>query len=62
MLGGILSEWAMGVPEKDLSLRVEPLAAAPFYMDYAPKLRLRYFRYADTRAARREGAELPPHA
>lgn len=62
MLGGILAEWAMGVPESDLSLRVEPLEAAPFYMDYAPKLRLRYFRYSDTRAARREGADLPPHA
>ncbi len=57
MLGGILSEWAMGVPEKDLSLRVEPLAAAPFYMDYAPKLRLRYFRYAEH--ARARGARAP---
>ncbi|MCB4769109.1 FAD-binding oxidoreductase [Ancylobacter sp. Lp-2] len=62
MLGGILAEWALGVPEKDLALKVEPLKAAPFYMNYAPKLRLRYFRHQDTRAARREGAELPPHA
>ncbi|GAB4066429.1 FAD-binding oxidoreductase [Ancylobacter sonchi] len=62
MLGGILAEWALGVPEKDLALKVEPLKAAPLYMEYAPKLRLRYFRHQDTRAARREGAELPPHA
>lgn len=62
MLGGILSEWALGVPEQDLALRVEPLKTAPFYMEYAPKLRLRYFRVQDGRAARREGAELPPHA
>ncbi|QIB34618.1 NAD(P)/FAD-dependent oxidoreductase [Ancylobacter pratisalsi] len=62
MLGGILAEWALGVPESELSLKVEPMKAAPFYMDYAPKLRLRYFRLQDGRAARREGAELPPHA
>ncbi|MCX8997271.1 FAD-binding oxidoreductase [Rhizobiaceae bacterium BDR2-2] len=62
MLGGILSEWALGTPEKDLSLRMEPLHRASFFMSVAPKLRLRYFRYQDTRAARKEGAVLPPHA
>ncbi|MBS7542166.1 NAD(P)/FAD-dependent oxidoreductase [Ancylobacter oerskovii] len=62
MLGGILAEWALGVPEKDLALKVEPLKPAPFYMSYAPKLRLRYFRHQDTRAAQREGADIPPHA
>lgn len=62
MLGGILSEWALGTPEKDLSLRMEPLHRASFVMSIAPKLRLRYFRYQDTRAARKEGAVLPPHA
>lgn len=62
MLGGILAEWAMGVPERDLSLKIEPLTRAPLYMEYAPSLRLRYFRHTDTRAARREGVELPPHA
>ncbi len=62
MLGGILGEWAMGVPEKDLSLRVEPLKAAPFYMDYGPKLSLRWFRARDWLAAKTGGAALPPHA
>jgi glycine/D-amino acid oxidase-like deaminating enzyme len=62
MLGGILSEWALGMPEKDLSLRVEPLKAAPFYMDYGPKLSLRYFRAKDWLAARTSGSPLPPHA
>ena len=62
MLGGILSEWALGVLEKDLSLKMEPLHKAPFFMSIAPKLRLRYFRCQDTRAARKEGVALPPHA
>jgi glycine/D-amino acid oxidase-like deaminating enzyme len=62
MLGGILSEWALGLPEKDLSLPVEPLKAAPFYMSYGPKLTLRYFRAKDWLAAKTSGAPLPPHA
>lgn len=62
MLGGILSEWALGVPEKDLSLKMEPLHKAPFFMSFAPQMRLRYFRYQDGRAAKKEGATLPPHA
>lgn len=62
MLGGILSEWALGVPDKDLSLKLEPLHRAQFYMGFGPKLRLRYFRSQENRAARREGAVLPPHA
>lgn len=62
MLGGILSEWAMGVPEKELSLKVEPLAAAPLYMSFAPQLMLRYYRYTDRKAAIWDGADLPPHA
>ena len=41
MLGGILSEWALDVPEKDLSLKIEPLHKAPFYMSYGPQLTLR---------------------
>ena len=62
MLGGILSEWALDTPEDQLDLKIEPLHKAPFFMSFAPKMRLRYFRYQDARAARREGAELPPHA
>src|SRR5437667_135352 len=34
MLGGILGEWAKGVPEKDLSLKPEPLRRAPFFMSF----------------------------
>ncbi|MCE7027183.1 NAD(P)/FAD-dependent oxidoreductase [Jiella avicenniae] len=62
MLGGILSEWAMDVPEKDLSLRLEPLRAAPFYMAFGPQLSLRYHRAKEWLSARRSGSPLPPHA
>ncbi|WP_152047810.1 NAD(P)/FAD-dependent oxidoreductase [Aureimonas psammosilenae] len=63
MLGSILSEWALGVPERELSLRVEPLREAPLYMLFAPQLSLRYHRALDNFAARRRGSEaLPPHA
>lgn len=62
MLGGILSEWALGLPEKDLSLKVEPLRAAPFYMSFGPQATLRYYRVRDWALTRRDGAELPPHA
>ncbi|MEO9338411.1 FAD-binding oxidoreductase [Mesorhizobium sp. SB112] len=62
MLGGILSEWAMGVPEQDLSLKVEPLRAAPFYMSFGPQLSLRYYRVADWIRTKRDRVPLPPHA
>jgi glycine/D-amino acid oxidase-like deaminating enzyme len=62
MLGEVLAEWAMDVPEKDLSLKVEPLHKAPYYMNYAPQLTLRYYRVRDWLLAKRDGAELPPHA
>jgi YD repeat-containing protein len=62
MLGGILSEWAKGVPQPDLSLKLEPLKAAPFYMNYGPQLTLRYYRVSDWIKTRLEGASLPPHA
>ena len=62
MLGGILSEWALGAPEKDLSLRVEPLAAAPFYMKFGPPLTLRYYRVSDWVRTKLAGNSLPPHA
>ncbi|GES49503.1 oxidoreductase [Rhizobium sp. NBRC 114257] len=62
MLGGILSEWARGVPEKDLSLKLEPLSAAPFYMNYGPKLTLRYYRISDWIKTKLADVPLPPHA
>jgi len=62
MLGGILSEWAMGMPDHELSLKPEPLHKAPFYMSFAPQMQLRYFRLSDNRATRQEGAVIPPHA
>lgn len=61
MLGGILSEWALDVPEKDLSLKVEPLHKAPFYMNYGPQLTLRYYRAVDWVRTRMDGTPLPPH-
>jgi len=62
MLGGILSEWALGIPDKDLALRIEPFSAAPFYMNFGPQLTLRYYRTADWIRTKLAGAELPPHA
>lgn len=62
MLGGILSDWALGMPEADLDLRVEPLHRAPLWMSVAPALKLRQMRLSDNLAARRSGASLPPHA
>ena len=62
MLGGILSEWALGFPEKDLSLKIEPLHKAPLYMSCGPSLTLRYYRAADWVRSKLDGAPLPPHA
>ncbi|WP_444542173.1 NAD(P)/FAD-dependent oxidoreductase [Aureimonas endophytica] len=62
MLGSILSEWALGVPEADLALKVEPLREAPFYMRFGPQLSLRWHRLKDNLATRRDGMALPPHA
>ncbi len=62
MLGGILSEWALGVPDRDLALKLEPLTAAPFYMHFGPQLTLRYYRVRDWLTAKRDRAALPPHA
>lgn len=62
MLGGILSDWALGVPEPDLDLRVEPLHHAPLWMTVAPVLKLRQMRITDNLTTRLAGAPLPPHA
>jgi glycine/D-amino acid oxidase-like deaminating enzyme len=62
MLGGILSEWALGVPDRDLALKLEPLTAAPFYMNFGPQLTLRYYRVRDWLTTKRDRAALPPHA
>ncbi len=62
MLGGILSDWAMGVPEADLDLRLEPLSSQPLYMNFAPQAALRGYRLRDRLRATRQGAPLPPHA
>ena len=62
MMGTVLAEWAKGLPEKDLALKPERMAAAPAYMKIMPRLFQSYFRWRDNRAARRDGTELPPHA
>ncbi len=62
MLGSILSEWALGKPENGLALKLEPLKSAPFYMNFAPALTLRYYRLRDNIATRLAGRELLPHA
>ncbi|WP_180900555.1 NAD(P)/FAD-dependent oxidoreductase [Martelella soudanensis] len=61
MLGGILSDWAMGVGEQDLDLRAEPLQKAPWWMDYGPNYKLREMRFVDNVMSRRGDVELPPH-
>lgn len=62
MLGSILSEWALGKPENELALKLEPLTEAPFYMSFGPAMTLRYYRIRDNIAAKLSGAPLPPHA
>ncbi|MHB2266060.1 NAD(P)/FAD-dependent oxidoreductase [Aliihoeflea sp. PC F10.4] len=62
MLGGILSDWAKGMPEADLDLKFEPLHRAPAWMALAPALKLRQMRHYDNLAARLAGDALPPHA
>ncbi len=62
MLGSILSEWALGKPQNELALKLEPLTAAPFYMNFGPALTLRYYRLRDNLQTRFSGADLPPHA
>lgn len=61
MLGGILSDWAMGKPEQDLDLRIERLHRAPWWMDYGPSYKLREMRAVDNFMSKRGGVELPPH-
>ena len=62
MLGGILSEWALGVAPAQLALKLEPLKTAPFYMSFGPQLSLRYYRASDWVKAKFNGSALPPHA
>lgn len=62
MLGGILSDWAKGMADADLDLRIEPLHRAPLWMSLAPALKLRQMRLSDNLATRRAGISLPPHA
>jgi glycine/D-amino acid oxidase-like deaminating enzyme len=62
MIGGILADWAMGVPEGDLDLRLEPLSRQPLYMSFAPQAALRGYRLRDKIRATLQGAPLPPHA
>ncbi|MBW6418549.1 FAD-binding oxidoreductase [Celeribacter sp. PS-C1] len=62
MIGGILSDWALGVSETDLDLRIEPLSKQPLYMNFAPQAALRGYRLRDGLRAARQRAPLPPHA
>ena len=60
MLGGILADWAEGVPEKDLALPVESLKRAPFYMSFGPALKLYWDRVHEGAASIMDRSELPP--
>ena len=59
MMGTVLSEWAMGAKPADLALPLEPLRRAPFYMAFAPRLFLSWYRFRDQRLARAGGANPP---
>lgn len=61
VVGEILAEWVNGVRDADLSLKLEPLAAEPFYMGFAPQLALRYYRVRDWVRSKRAGIPTPPH-
>jgi hypothetical protein len=62
MIGGILSDWAMGVAEQDLDLKLEPLSRQPLYMSLAPQAALRSYRMRDNLRAKIQKAPLPPFA
>jgi glycine/D-amino acid oxidase-like deaminating enzyme len=60
MMGTVLAEWALGAKPEDLALPLEPLRSAPFYMGFAPRLFLAWYRFNDRRLARAGGAMPPP--
>ncbi len=61
MMGTVLADWALGVPPSDLTLPIEPLKPAPFYMKFAPRALLPYYRFRDQMAARKGGMRPPPY-
>ncbi|MFZ1428230.1 MAG: FAD-binding oxidoreductase [Geminicoccaceae bacterium] len=61
MMGGVLCDWAMGVPQQDLTLPLEPLKSVPLYMKFVPRMFLAATRWQDQRVARREGVNPPPY-
>ena len=61
MMGTVLCDWAMGVPQQDLTLPLEPLKSAPLYMKFVPRMFLAATRWQDQRVARREGVNPPPY-
>ena len=62
MLGGILAEWALDVPEQDLSINIEPLPQSTAIHELRAGLTLRCYLAADGVRSKLEGAPLPPHA
>ena len=61
MMGGVLCDWAMGVPQQDLTLPLEPLKSVPLYMKFVPRMFLAATRWQDQRVAQREGVNPPPY-
>ena len=60
ILGEILSDWARGVPERELALPCEALRAAPLFMTIGPRLSLRHAHWRDRLTAWRDGVASPP--
>lgn len=61
MMGTVLAEWATGTPAAELALPLEPLARAPAYMGFAPRLFLAWSRFRDARLARAGGVRAPTY-
>lgn len=61
IIGDVMADWALGAPEADLALPLEPLRAAPRYMGVAPRLALRWRAMRDRMAEIVERAPSPPH-
>ncbi|WP_166618352.1 NAD(P)/FAD-dependent oxidoreductase [Paraburkholderia madseniana] len=61
VVGKVLADWATGTPPEALTLPLESRGNAPQLMKAAMRIMLPYLRFADQRAARRDGLRPPPY-
>ena len=62
ILGEILSQWALEADDTTHALPIEPLARAPFYMSFAPRLMLDFYRIRDRFRERCAAVPSPPES